>query len=670
MPDELALIPEVTDDDIQWVVDLMNLRSLDDSRRDFLTARSTLDVSACPGSGKTTLVVAKLLVLARKWPHRTKGICALSHTNAARREIQARLTSTVIGQRLLGYPHFVDTIHGFVNRFLALPWLRANGLQALVIDDDAATAHRRRMLGRDYWKVQSYLEHRKSDLNRVRICARNFDFDLCGKAFPAGQNSSTFRLTRRAVEATARDGFFCHDEMLVWGRALLEDFPAVGLWLRRRFPVIFVDEMQDTSEVQGGLLHAVFPRTSLDVAVQRIGDVNQTIFDWDDTEPDQSDRFPDLRRCLDISDSHRFGSEIASLASPFAVTPVAPAGLRGIGPKTISGAPSSCPHTVFVFPDDSTEGVLDAYGKHVLTVFEDSALAERVVAAVGAVHRRAGDVQPGKRKYPLSVSHYWDGYAPEVTGRRKRPDSLVQCVRVARSIASDNRDIHAGLDCLVSDLTHLARQIGNIGELKQKHRTHCVIVEHLRTTPMALEAYHRLLRMVFSKRIPLTEPTWTAMQEDALAVACALCNGSAEPQKASRLLGWRDDAALVQGASSFSRQAICNTYRVVDGDRHVDIKLGSIHSVKGQTHLATMILDTFWYERFSERLLSWLLGETSSGLNAKERDTKRLLQTYVAMTRPSHLVCLAIRRSTFGEDLAVHRATLEARGWRVDEIAG
>jgi DNA helicase II / ATP-dependent DNA helicase PcrA len=126
MPDAFPLVPEITEEDIDWVIDLMRLNALDGPRRTFLTARNTLDVSACPGSGKTTLVVAKLAILARKWTHRTKGICVLSHTNVAREEIQHRLGSTVVGQRLLNYPHFIDTIHGFVNRFLALPWLNSN----------------------------------------------------------------------------------------------------------------------------------------------------------------------------------------------------------------------------------------------------------------------------------------------------------------------------------------------------------------------------------------------------------------------------------------------------------------------------------------------------------------------------------------------------------------
>ena len=158
MADVESLIPEITDEDIEWVRLIMGLDSFDEPRREFLKRRSTVDLSACPGSGKTTLIVAKLAVIDRKWPHRTKGVCVLSHTNVAREQIEHRLGSTVVGQRLLAYPHFIDTIHSFVNRFLALPWLCSNGYPTPTIDDDVTTAYRRGVLGKDYWSVQSFLE--------------------------------------------------------------------------------------------------------------------------------------------------------------------------------------------------------------------------------------------------------------------------------------------------------------------------------------------------------------------------------------------------------------------------------------------------------------------------------------------------------------------------------
>ena len=96
----------------------------------------SLDVEACPGSGKTTLLVTKLAILAKKWRPSRRGICVLSHTNVARNEIEEKLGSCAEGSALLRYPHFVGTIHSFVNEFLAGPWLRSRGNPVRVIDTE------------------------------------------------------------------------------------------------------------------------------------------------------------------------------------------------------------------------------------------------------------------------------------------------------------------------------------------------------------------------------------------------------------------------------------------------------------------------------------------------------------------------------------------------------
>jgi hypothetical protein len=116
-----------------------------------------------------------------------------------------------------------------------------------------------------------------------------------------------------------------------------------------------------------------------------------------------------------------------------------------------------------------------------------------------------------------------------------------------------------------------------------------------------------------------------------------------------------------------------NVYRVDDGEgRSVDIRLGSVHSAKGQTHLATLILSTYWHDHSAKRMLPWLLGHKVNLNGAGPRDRVRLHHMYVAMTRPSHLICLAIPRSALGDDAALNRhvSVLRARGWHVAEILG
>ncbi len=670
MLDTAPLIPEITEEDIRWICSLMKLDSLDEERQSFLLSRSTLDVSACPGSGKTTLVVAKLAVLARKWPYRRKGICVLSHTNVAREEIQRLLGGSVVGQGLLTYPHFIDTIHGFVNRFLALPWLRSKGFPPPTIDDDVTTAYRRGTLKHEYWTVQNFLEAKHSSFDRLRICARDLSFVLGGKTFPAGQHTKSYRLAKQAVEEAAKAGYFCYDEMFVWARAFIEDFPAAVSWLRRRFPLVIIDEMQDTDEVQGDILGTIFPAASPDIIVQRVGDPNQTLFEDPDVNSGKREQFPDPARQLKIANSFRFGGKIAGLASPFAVMSVGPKGLCGMGPKRNSGILSECA-AIFVFPDSTTAGVIDSYGRHILESFDDSALRHGRVTAVGAVHHDVADIPPGHAHFPKSVPHYWSGYASEIARKESNPRTLAQYFRVAQAAVSDAGNLSPGVERIAAGLVRLAGRVGDGSHVKRKTRMHRAIIDALGSNAEAIAAYRRLLAMSLIKGVALTESIWVNMKEDILGIACLLCGGVTDQSKAADFLEWSGvEPSIAECSQALPNAAAPNTYRVVSGGRFVDIRLSSIHLVKGQTHLATLVLNTFWHGHSSQRMLPWLLGEKVNVSGAGPQDRKRLVQAYVAMTRPSHMICLAVPRSKLGDDQAFsrHLAILAARGWRVAEI--
>lgn len=673
MANSQALIPEVADEDIKWLCGMMNLHGLDQSRREFLRSRATLDVSACPGSGKTTLVVAKLAIMARKWPHRTKGICVLSHTNAAREEIQRRLRGTVVGQHLLSYPHFIDTIHGFVNRFLALPWLSSNGFPSATVDDHVASAYRRRVLTTsEYWKVENFLRKRHSAFDRIRLKDRDFHIGLGDKPYPAGPKATTHQIARRAVEASSKAGYFCYDEMFVWATALLEDFPAVSSMLQHRFPLVIVDEMQDTSQLQVGILESLFPRSGSKAVLQRVGDPNQAIYDGAPAGNAAPGSFPDSTTCLKIPKSFRFGPSIAALASPFAVEAVGPEGLQGVGPRVVEDAPKCCSNAVFVFPEAEAQNVLDAYGQYVLSSLSDGVLEMGDVAAMGGVHQDASEISVGHAHFPKTVPHYWSGYAAELSRREPHPRTLIQYVRVAQALVRDGHDHSPGVEMIASGLVRLARHIGNVTLLGRQAPRHRTLVETLATRVDAAAAYRRLLRAFLVDREIQTSASWGKRQADILLVVASLGDSGTTPNPEDSFLSWDEhDPSLSAPAAASPQDVGPNVYRVSDGaGRSVDVRLGSVHSMKGQTHLATMLLSTYWNGHSAKKMLPWLLGEKVNLNGAGKQDRIRLQQTYVAMTRPSHLLSLAIPKSVLGDDAAMekHVSTLRGRGWAVAEL--
>ena len=250
------------------------------------------------------------------------------------------------------------------------------------------------MLREKNYGLEIFLSKKRADFEQLRICNRNLKFVLSGKPFPANPSTSSYQNVKHAIESTARAGYFCYDEMFVWADALLEDYPNFPEWLAHRFPLVIVDEMQDTSNRQISFLNTVFSRDSNEIIVQRIGDPNQEIFEISDVETNGGDAYPDSSHKLEIPNSYRFGNKIAKLASPFALQPVGEEGLSGIGPKGSSVTAKECKHAIFVFPENSTEGVLSAFGNLALNELDDKLLAVGTVYAVGHVHKDDPDVTP------------------------------------------------------------------------------------------------------------------------------------------------------------------------------------------------------------------------------------------------------------------------------------
>ncbi len=663
-------IPDVTDDDVAWITDVMGLDVLDEDRQAFLKRTETFDVSACPGSGKTTLVVAKLAILARKWQHTTSGVCVLSHTNVAREEIQNKLGHTPVGHRLLHYPHFIDTIHTFANRFLALPYLRSNGYPSPLIDDDVAKVFRWNVLqGRERWKFESWLNNKHTSIDEITFCDSDLSVALTSRDFPTAAHTATYQRAQRILLESAAAGHFRYEEMFVWAECLVQEYPEVAASLSRRFPLVLIDEMQDTSQRQAALLASIFDRANGPSVVQRVGDPNQEIFK-SGQEQNIADPFPDVGegRTMSIANSRRFGPAIATLANPLAVISLDGDGLQGSGPQRAVEFSEHSRNLIIVFPDNNTDGVLEAFGTHLLETFDDATIASGDCFAVGGVHRPAPEViAPGHGKFPRSVEHYWAEYSPEMSKSDRHPKSLVGYVQHAQKMIRESKDTAGGIAHFAIGLKRLTRQIGQpVGDL-ERTRKHRAIRGVLALTPEALGRYDAFVQTFLIGMTPVTEELWLDYAPQPRELAGHLCQGDLNPVAGDEFLAWEEPQ--LEGADQGGpHPQVENVVKVTSGDREVSIRLGSIHQVKGQTHFATMLLSTFQNDHSSEKIFPWLTGEKSSGNGEGVRNLSKLKQSYVALTRPTHLVAVAVRNSAIDGCRAKAMEMLQAHGWEIKDL--
>jgi len=654
-------LPDITDEDIRWAASLLGLPENafhgehgDDPRLEVLKCMKSTEVAACPGSGKTTLLVAKLAILANKWEHRTRGICVLSHTNAARHEIEERLGSTSVGRQLLAYPHNIGTIHGFVDGFLAMPWLRSRGYSIKMIDTTVCENRRWKKIP---YRFQSALQRKRIDRDGIRIISSYYRWTKKTGNCPFSETTNTYNAVLSACKNTAQEGFHCYNDMFIWAGDLIDETPEILNILRDRFPVLFIDEAQDNSEEQSKLLHRVFMDGEDSVLRQRFGDSNQAIYNFVGAKGATTDVFPNPDIKKSVPNSHRFGSTIAKLTEPLGFDP-REGGLTGNGPRPICRG--SCipegPHTIFLFQDDTIDKVLPAYTELLIKTFSEEELKHGVFTAVGQVHRKDKD-----DNRPRHVGHYWPDYDSELSKANPQPQTFVQYVRVGQEQAETTSEIHFGVEKIAQGILRLAAMAEGGRDIRLRRRNHRYILELLEEEKATSNLYRLLIRQMIVRRKALTKRNWNECWAKCVKrIGEKIAGVSLSSVDAEAFLEWCDMEEPVAQADKKTRRD--NIYRYPKDAPKVHIKMGSIHSVKGQTHTATLVLETFWHKHNLETLKEWLMGTRCGGTDLGKRERCRLKLHYVAMSRPTHLLCIAMKRDSFDEN---NIKRLQEYGWRV-----
>jgi DNA helicase-2/ATP-dependent DNA helicase PcrA len=627
----------------------------DDSRLRAMLALDSVDFEACPGSGKTTLLVAKLAILAMRWPHRQQGVCVLSHTNAARNVIGTRLSSSAAGIALLRYPHFVGTIHSFVNEFLAVPWLRSKGNSVRVIDTQITLRQRMASLA-SKWRYAI----QQRNLKPYCLIYERPDYTGDNKG-GLGLATPTYQAIVSVARQSTEQGFFCFDEMFVWANELLDTRPDVARTLRARFPLVFIDEAQDNSREQAALLHRIFTDGDAPSRRQRFGDSNQAIYSRPEQVGAQIDQFPSSPT-LTLPRSYRFGQALADHVKGFGVVPQP---LIGAGPTDVHLRAESLAPVLFLFDDQSISEVLPRYGAHLVANFDAAALSSGVYTAVAGVHKLEKDTD-----MPRAIGHYAPTYSAACARKEAAPDTFSQYFDKARVVLAESGNTHVLVNALASALFATSRLLEK-PPLAMVHKSaHRKMVEALEGVAAATE-YAWLVEHVIAMRGALREADW---QIDVLprvrAIVATLSNQSGLTKEAEGFLAWPADRGIHHDEAAKAASQV-NVFSYPPDAPKVRVRLGSIHSVKGETHTATLVLESFFHQHHLSELKPWLLGEREGGsrqgargktVHEGPRMLGRLRLHYVAMTRPTHLLCLAMRKSTFK---APELEQLTRRGWEI-----
>ena len=629
----------------------------DPSQTDFLAKIIPCDVQAAPGNGKTTLLAAKLALLSRNWTTRRRGVCVISHTNAARTEVEDLISRHPTAARLMAYPHFTGTVTAFINQYLALPYLRGLGWHVRQIDDDAFVAEAlRRYPG---WRVLDDLaKNRKLKLKRkLEDWIALLELDPAFTDTAAEPSALAVRCRKgqwgahtecgKALESLkasmVKSGLYRYADMTALAWRALRERPALAERLRDRFPLVILDEAQDTHGNQLRLLEHVFKQGG--AAFQRLGDSNQTLYEDDGAAPAYWTPGPG---CIPLDTSRRFGGEIAEFASRLTVRQA----------QTIVGLGARPASRVMLLFDEPTIGrVLEAFVKEARALWGGDC-STRDIWAVASRHKLA--VKKGAWQ-PRSLVDYYPAYRSE-GGSRSKANLLCRQLQKAAVHYAAARPPAEVSEMLAAGVSGRARLHGWKAANDRPITAHNVWVV-LAHRDLALPRTIRRLQRdhVLAGAAVWEEAAWRAFMEELLPLF------SPAPQGSDGDIA--DFCAFVAEQKADLADPERRSTKQVQFD-DLTLRLGSIHSVKGKSVDGILVVESeVWKGSSADEQcidLTSVLPRAFGVTNESFTGVRLTAATnvFVGVTRPRELLGLALRKSE-ATDL-VGPAT--DQGWKVVDL--
>ena len=230
-------------------------------------------VLAGAGSGKTRVLVHRIVWLIRDRQLSPSNILAVTFTNKAAAEMRERIGSLL---RVPAGAMWVGTFHGIAHRLLRTHWKDAGlpeNFQIIDSDDQLRVIKRTlKFLNVDdtRWppkQVQWFINNQKDEGRRPENIEHYDDL----------HQKTLIDVYKYYQQACIRGGMVDFAELLLRSHELWLKKPEILAHYQQRFKHILVDEFQDTNTVQYAWLQVLAGKTG---AMTIVGDDDQSIYGW------------------------------------------------------------------------------------------------------------------------------------------------------------------------------------------------------------------------------------------------------------------------------------------------------------------------------------------------------------------------------------------------------
>ena len=630
-------------------------QKFDDERNIFIKNLETIDLQAVPGSGKTTALLAKLLILEKHLPFDdSSGILVISHTNAAIDEIKNKIAKYC--PKLFSYPNFVGTIQGFVDQFLAIPYyLNRFKNKPYRIDEEIYNERIDKLIALNIKGFTRQEQNNARYFLRGKDCKNSFRFGLendsmvllekingnklkiekprqgkTGIGFNADEKRKIEKWLIALKTRILKDfGVLHFDDAYFLANLYLKRFPQIKKLLQKRFRYVFVDEMQDMDKHQYDLLEEIFFDGGNSISkYQRIGDKNQAIFNgsskldgiWKDSRDTE----------LILKGSYRLTEEVANIVKHFGLEFV------DIEGRFIDSSGSNIKPQVFVFDDKAITNVIPEFAKLIDKLKREQKLPDNPKNSHKAIAWRKEKFNDGK----IGLQNYWDKF----NDNEHRPKEDYSCLEsYLLHYDKDKKTLESVRKSILNSLLKILRY-ENIPDENGRKYTKKKLLSLLKENNE--EQYEKLKLLLYQWSINIIRGKKKDVYSELKNYISEFLRIFGKTiDKSKDFIETSVNREQVTVSTAFSGFTKGNIYE----EYGIKIEVSTIHAVKGQTHTATLYLETFYQSKYeSNRLLEQFKSNNFNHTGIYEKQSTKM--AYVGLSRPTHLLCLAIHKDRFKEN--------------------
>lgn len=629
------VIDNISDDDIRYAEKILlpNGKEFDEERKAYIRNFNTIDLQAVPGSGKTTALLAKLLILERKLPFADgSGILVLSHTNAAIDEIKEKIQKH--SPKLFSYPNFIGTIQSFVDEFLAIPmyinWKRKKPIR---IDSEifweiikkklpyGTKSALEKRLGK---KFKIFIEELTISQNNKIINFETFEEINIQKI---GSHTPTYKNLYSVKKELLNTGYLNYNDAYTFANSYLKKYPIIKTFLQKRFSFVFVDEMQDMDTHQYNLLENIFYDEGNSISkIQRIGDRNQAIYNSSNNF--KTKEVWQLRAnhdsVLNLSGSQRLSKNIADVVKKFALYSDNDFDIIGkneceIKPHILVFENSTIANIIPCFAQIVKDNRLTNSDKPIKVVCWNTDWKEYETSRNNSAKLRLEDYYKGFKKEKGKPKQDYDNLKSYLLYYEKKQtleplrknilNAFLKILRLENINISDNSpytkkkliDFIYEKDVQKYDEFNLNLYNWSIG----------IIQEKTKEVWNGIKAYVPALLAIFDKTISASS---NFINTDNAEIPA-------------------ENAEILTPTNHYKKDGL-------------EIEITSVHAVKGQTHCATLYLESCYQGKHeSERLSTQFLGNSFNDTKVYHKSAVKM--AFVGFSRPTDLLCIAIHKVRF-----------------------